>query len=69
MNDIFDFLDELHNLRALYNEGELRDDDFDVLIQRYQKIVDEFELELEEQFEMFQSQLDAEAYYDPKGDF
>lgn len=69
MNDIFDFLDELHNLRALYNEGELRGDDFDVLIQRYQKIVDEFELELEEQFEMFQSQLGAEAYYDPKGDF
>lgn len=69
MNDIFEFLDELHNLKALYNEGELRNIDFEILIQKYEKIVSEFEKDLEEQFQAFQYQLDAESFYDPRGDF
>lgn len=67
MNDIFDFLDELYNLKALYNADELRNSDFDALIQRYEKIVNEFEKDLEEQYQSFHYQLEAE--YDPRGDF
>lgn len=68
MNDILDFLDELYNLKALYNEDELRNMDFDVLIKRYEKIVSDFEKDLEEQYQAFQHELDARSYYDPAGD-
>lgn len=69
MNDIFDFLDELYNLKALYNEDELRNTDFDVLIQKYEKIVSDFEKDLEEQYQAFQHELDARSCYDPAGEF
>lgn len=69
MNDIIDFVDELYNLKALYNEGELRNMDFDVLIHQYEKIVSDFEKDLEEQYHAFQHELDARSYYDPAGDY
>lgn len=57
MNDILDFIDELNELKELYNTGELRNFDFDTKIQKYQRLVDAFEDGLEEQYRVFQNQF------------
>jgi len=68
MNDILEFLDEIYNLKALYNADELRNMDFDALIHRYGKIVSDFEKDLDEQYQVFQHQMDME-HYDPVGEY
>ena len=48
MNDIFDFIDELKELQTLYNNGDLRNYDFDRMIQKYERVIDKFEAQMEE---------------------
>tara|TARA_B110000503_G_scaffold2403_1_gene3179 strand:+ start:816 stop:1067 length:252 start_codon:yes stop_codon:yes gene_type:complete len=47
MNDILEFIDELKEMQALYNNGDLRNYDFESKIQKYERMVDEFEAEIE----------------------
>jgi hypothetical protein len=47
MNDIFDFIDELKEMQALYNAGDLRNYDFESKIQKYERIIDKFEAQME----------------------
>ena len=47
MNDILEFIDELKEMQVLYNQGDLRNYDFESKIQKYERIVDEFEAEIE----------------------
>jgi len=68
MNDIFKFVDELHNLKALYKEGELCELDFNELIDQYEDIIQEFEKDLDDQYRAFQNQMDVESY-DPVGEY
>ena len=53
MNDILEFIDELKELQALYHSGDLRDFDFNTKIQKYQRQVEQFELQFEEQHNLF----------------
>ena len=48
MNDIFDFIDELKEMQALYNTGDLRNYDFESKIQKYERLIDKFEAQMEE---------------------
>lgn len=43
MNDILEFIDELKELQALYNTGELRNFDFATKISKYERDVSHFE--------------------------
>jgi len=47
MNDILEFIDELKEMQALYNTGDLRNYDFESKIQKYNGTVDMFEKEYE----------------------
>lgn len=62
MNDILEFIDELNNLKALYNEGELRNFDFDSVISKYDLRFAQFE----SQFELQHNQVfNDTAFYSP----
>lgn len=43
MNDMFEFITELKELQALYNSGDLRNFDFERMIQKYERQVDQYE--------------------------
>lgn len=43
MNDILEFIDELNELKALYNSGDLRNFDFERLIQKYERKADAYD--------------------------
>jgi hypothetical protein len=62
MNDILEFIDELKELQALYHSGELRDFDFNTKIQKYERQIEQFELALEQQHELFWKDT---PFYDP----
>jgi len=51
MNDILDFIDELKEMQVLYNQGDLRNYDFESKIQKYERMVDEFESAMEAEME------------------
>lgn len=53
MTDIFDMIDELKELQALYNSGDLRNFDFETKIQKYERIVDAFESAMAPQEDLF----------------
>lgn len=50
MNDILEFLDELKELQALYNSGDLRNFDFERMIQKYDRQVDQYEAAMDQAF-------------------
>jgi len=47
MNDILEFIEDIEELRELYNTGELRNFDFDAMLSKYNKTVELFEREYE----------------------
>lgn len=53
MVDLLEFISELKELQVLYNEGEIRNFDFDAKIQKYENQFTEFENDMEAQHEMF----------------
>jgi len=62
MNDILEFIDELKELQTLYNSGDLRNFDFDRMVQKYEREVDQFEADMEEQASAF---FKPKAFYSP----
>lgn len=50
MNDMIEFLEELKELQALYNSGELRNFDFERTIQKYERQVDAYESAMDDLF-------------------
>ena len=62
MNDIFDFISELKELKELYNTGDLRNFDFETKIQKYERQIESFEQELEAQHSLFWKET---PFYDP----
>lgn len=53
MTDLLDFISELKELQVLYNEGEIRNFDFDTKIQKYENQFTDFENDMQAQQEMF----------------
>ena len=51
MNDIFEFISELKEMQALYHEGDLRNYDFESKIQKYERMIEEFESAMEAELE------------------
>ena len=47
MNDILEFIEDIEELKALYNTGELRNFDFEAMLSKYNRTVDLFEREYE----------------------
>lgn len=43
MQDILDFISELKELQALYNNGDLRNFDFETKIQKYESKADDYD--------------------------
>ena len=50
MQDILTFIDELKEMQALYNAGDLRNYDFETKIQKYERDVDAHEAEMDHEF-------------------
>lgn len=50
MNDMIDFIDELNELKALYNTGELRNFDFERMIQKYERKIDAYDTAMDQWF-------------------
>jgi len=59
MHDILEFLDELKELQSLYHSGDLRDFDFSTKIQKYERLVDQFEAAMD------QAYRESVVFYDP----
>jgi hypothetical protein len=59
MNDIIDFIDELKELKALYNTGDLRNFDFERLIQKYERQADAYDAAMDRAFK-------ESAFYQPE---
>ena len=47
MNDILEFIDDIEELKSLYNTGELRNFDFEAMLSKYNRTVELFEREYE----------------------
>ena len=47
MNDLLEFIEDLEELQALYNTGELRNFDFESIKSKYNATIDLFEKEYE----------------------
>jgi hypothetical protein len=58
MIDAIEFLDELKELKALYNSGDLRNFDFERMIQKYERQVEQYESAMDAAFK-------ESAFYDP----
>lgn len=50
MQDMLEFIDELKELQALYNSGDLRNFDFDRMIQKYERKVDAYDSAMDHWF-------------------
>ena len=46
MNDILEFIDDLKELQELYAQGDLREFDFCMKIQKYERVVEQFESQM-----------------------
>jgi len=53
MNDILEFIDDLKELEALYQSGDLRELDFKLAIQKYESQVAQYEHDMSAQAELF----------------
>lgn len=62
MVELLEFIDELKELQTLYNSGDLRNFDFDRMVQKYEREVEQFEADMEEQASLFWK---PEAFYSP----
>lgn len=51
MTELFDFIDDLRELQKLYNNGELRNFDFEQMIQKREREIDRFERDLDGMFD------------------
>lgn len=49
MSEILEMIQDLEELRSLYRSGELRELDFDAMIYKHKKSIEEFERDMEEQ--------------------
>lgn len=58
MQDIIEFIDELKELQTLYNTGDLRNFDFERLIQKYERQVDAYDKAMDQAFK-------ESAFYQP----
>jgi hypothetical protein len=58
MNDILDFIEELKELKALYNTGDLRNFDFERMIQKYERQADAYDAAMDQAFR-------ESSFYDP----
>jgi hypothetical protein len=50
MQDILTFIDELKEMQALYNAGDLRNYDFEIKIQKYERMADAYESAMDDLF-------------------
>lgn len=50
MNDTIDFIDELKELQSLYNTGDLRNFDFERMIQKYERKADAYDTAMDKWF-------------------
>ena len=58
MQDMLDFLEDLKELNALYNSGDLRNYDFETKIQKYERIIDAFDAAMDQAYK-------ESAFYNP----
>lgn len=58
MQDMIDFLDELKELKALYNSGDLRNYDFETKIQKYERLIDQYDAAMDQAYR-------ESAFYNP----
>ena len=47
MTDLFEFIQDIEELKTLYNTGELRNFDFEVILSKYNHSIEMFEREYE----------------------
>ena len=59
MNDMMEFIAELKELQSLYNTGDLRNFDFDRLVQKYERQVDAYDAAMDQAFK-------DSAFYQPE---
>jgi hypothetical protein len=50
MDDMIDFIAELKELQSLYNTGDLRNFDFERMIQKYERKVDAYDSAMDKWF-------------------
>ena len=50
MGDMIEFISELKELQALYNSGDLRNFDFERMIQKYERKVDAYDSVMDQWF-------------------
>jgi hypothetical protein len=50
MNDMIDFIAELKELQSLYNTGDLRNFDFERMIQKYEREADAYDSAMDQWF-------------------
>jgi len=62
MNDTLEFIDDLKELKALHQSGDLREFVIDVVIQKYESRVAEYEKAMEDQHELF---FGGTPFYNP----
>lgn len=65
MNDILEFLDELKELQTLYDNGDLRNIDFAMKIQKYENQIQEFEKQMEKEADQFDFFFKDTPFYNP----
>lgn len=51
MTDIFEMIDDLRELQKLYAMGEVCYIDFQEKIQKYERVIDQFEADMHSEFE------------------
>ena len=59
MPEVYDMLDDLKELLSLYQTGELCQLDIEAKVHRWQKVVDQFDAEMEEQYEIFREKIES----------
>jgi hypothetical protein len=62
MVDILEFIEDLKELQELYNTGELRNFDFAIKIQNYERQVAQFESAMEQENTLF---WEGTPFYNP----
>lgn len=50
MEDLIEFIDELKELQSLYNTGDLRNFDFERMIQKYERKADAYDTAMDKWF-------------------
>jgi len=67
MNDILEMIDDLRELQALYDTGELRNINFGIMLKKYEDRVEQFERDMEAELDQYQLFFaDTPFAYNPK---